>query len=64
MSQHSSQSKTISKEEAESLIRNKAHMYTAMIANGWLLPEEKAPMLTVSFMMDVKAGRTFCTSMD
>jgi hypothetical protein len=64
MSQHSSQSKTISKEEAESLIRNKHHMYTAMLANGWLLPEEKAPLLTVSFMMDVKAGRTFCTSME
>jgi hypothetical protein len=64
MSQRSSQSKTITKQEAESLIRNKHHMYAAMLANGWLLPEEKASLLTVNFMQDVKAGRTYCTSMD
>ena len=64
MSQNSSQSKTITKEEAESLIRNKHTFYTAMISNGWLLPEEKSPIVTVNFMQDVKAGRTFCISMD
>ena len=50
----------ISMDEVGTMIRNKEHLYKAIVANGYLLPKMKSQICTVEFLKEVRAKIVYC----
>lgn len=50
----------ISRNDIAAVVRNKAHLYNAMVANGYVMPERKQGIVTLDFMYRVKSGALWC----
>ena len=49
--------KRVSAEEAAARMRNKFHLYGALVAAGWCLPADSQAIVTIIFLNDVRYKR-------
>ena len=50
----------LSREAQNQAVYNKATYYKAMQRNGWFLPNEKEPIVTLKLMRRIRAGKIWC----
>ena len=50
----------LSRQQVSEVVRDKETYYSGMLRNGWLLPDIRQSIVTLSFMERVRAGEIFC----